>query len=203
MRTPAQASLPADTATALARMADALAWPLLVLDRSGRLQHANKAARMVLATGSPFRLTKGSRRVEPAAALDRAGFAQALQSAFAVGGAARAWPAGPGHLLAVLQRIDAAVPVVFLALPSPEPWQPDVRIYAMSLGLTPAETRVVRELAQGWRAPQVAAALGLAVSTVRSHIASMRRKSGHASTAELLMALSRLPPGVLTHEDGK
>jgi DNA-binding CsgD family transcriptional regulator len=71
--------------------------------------------------------------------------------------------------------------------------------YARSRGLTPAETRVLMHLCAGAQLGDVAAHLGVAVSTVRSHIGTIRMKTGAASMRALLGQLATLPPlmGVL------
>src|SRR5207247_2416741 len=49
--------------------------------------------------------------------------------------------------------------------------------FARSHGLTPAEEQVLAILCQGYSAPEIAAQLHVAVSTVRSHVRSLCAKT--------------------------
>lgn len=108
-------------AAALAAALDALAQPLLLLDRDGRLLHANTAAHECLATGKLLRYDMQG-RPQPARAAWRAGFARALAAAAdgvpgcleppRCGPAASLRPLGAGHVLLALApaRPPPAVP---------------------------------------------------------------------------------------------
>lgn len=65
--------------------------------------------------------------------------------------------------------------------------------------LTGAEVRVLKELCNGVPPAQIAALLGVAISTVRSQIGSMRAKTGADSIRALVRQVAVLPPvkGVL------
>lgn len=71
--------------------------------------------------------------------------------------------------------------------------------YAANRGLTPAESRVLAALSRGQRPEEIAAGLGVQISTVRTQIGSIRLKTGVASIGELVRRVSVLPPlmGVL------
>lgn len=66
--------------------------------------------------------------------------------------------------------------------------------YARSHGLTGAETRVLAGLCDGALPAQIAHDLGVAVSTVRSQIGSLRQKTGAASIRALVRQIAVLPP---------
>lgn len=74
-----------------------------------------------------------------------------------------------------------------------------VQAFARSHGLTPAETRVLTSLRDGMRPSDIARRQGVAISTVRSQIVTVRTKTGTSSIRALLRLLSVLPPmmGVL------
>ena len=76
-----------------------------------------------------------------------------------------------------------------------------VQGFARSHGLTPAETRVLVALCQGVPPCEVAAELGVGISTVRSQIGSIRQKTGAESIRALVRQVAVLPPlmGVLRH----
>lgn len=66
--------------------------------------------------------------------------------------------------------------------------------FALRYGLTPTETEVLKALSAGARPGDVAAQQGVAISTVRTQIQSIRAKSGADSIGELLRQLAMLPP---------
>ncbi len=66
--------------------------------------------------------------------------------------------------------------------------------FALRYGLTPTETEVLKLLSEGARPNKVAEQQGVAISTVRTQIQSIRGKSGAQSIGELLRQLAVLPP---------
>jgi DNA-binding CsgD family transcriptional regulator len=69
-----------------------------------------------------------------------------------------------------------------------------VEFYARSHRLTGAETTVLTELCNGLRPAEIAQRCGVALSTVRSQIGSIRQKTGAGSIAELVRMMIGLPP---------
>jgi DNA-binding CsgD family transcriptional regulator len=194
------------SAQTLACVADALAWPLLVLQPDGALLHANLAARLMLRHGRPLLLSP-QRQVTPADPACRDAFARSLQGAGS-GQPARLLPltqpaptgvpARRAHrynaTVRPLALADGAAPVVLVALNREPSSRADLRAFAAAHGLSGAETRVLERLERGESSAAAAAALGVKPATVRSQMASLRRKTGHASVAHLLHTLARLPP---------
>lgn len=177
-----------DTAVLVA-MADALAWPLLLLRADAQLLHANRAARQVLARGAPLRLQAGG-RVTTAAPAQGAAFAAALTAAAA---GQRPLLLGPGCSLALASLSDtpgARGPVLVALAPADTAQPADLRGFASAHGLSPAETRVLARMAQGERPGDAARALGISAATARSQLAAIRHKTGHASVAALVAAAS-------------
>jgi DNA-binding CsgD family transcriptional regulator len=74
--------------------------------------------------------------------------------------------------------------------------------FARSHGLTATEEHVLGILCQGYSAPQVAAQLKVAVSTVRSHVRSLCSKTRSSGVRELVNRVAVLPPvaPMLLHE---
>ena len=66
--------------------------------------------------------------------------------------------------------------------------------FARGHALTPTEEKVLAVLCQGHSAPQVARRLGVAVSTVRSHVRSLCAKTRTNSVRELVSKVATLPP---------
>jgi DNA-binding CsgD family transcriptional regulator len=69
-----------------------------------------------------------------------------------------------------------------------------VQGFARSYGLTGAETRVLMALCDGTPPTQTAQLLGVAVSTIRSQIGSLRQKTGAESIRALVRQVAVLPP---------
>lgn len=185
---------------ALLRLADALAWPLLLLDADGVLRHANLAARQCLADHQPLRQLAHQRLV-PAAEGLRPAFVAALQAAAAGQPQVLAWPTPDGEIQGRLHRLPLAAGTqtrLMLVLAVNGQPGPDLPAYAGANHLGAPERRVLQALVRAGSVDRVAADLGLAPSTVRRHINALRRKTGHASVAELLMTVGRLPPSMHT-----
>ena len=196
-------SFGAERVPALARMLDALAWPLLLIDAQASLQHANLAARQLLERGHPLQLDPES-RLQPVARPQRAPFTAALAAAAQGQPCVLRWPSPAGSVSAQLQVLPGAPPaLLLLALSAPAGPARQIDDFAQAHGLTVTETRVLHSLAQGLSAPRAAAALGVAVSTTRSHIVALRRKTGHRSVAALLHSLAQLPPTLSALDGGK
>lgn len=66
--------------------------------------------------------------------------------------------------------------------------------FARERGLTGAETRVLQGLCTGLKPSEIAARQGVALSTVRTQVRSLRSKTGTPSIRELLRQVSTLPP---------
>jgi len=68
-----------------------------------------------------------------------------------------------------------------------------LQLYGRACRLTPAETRVLRGLADGLAPQEIAERDSVLLSTVRSHIRSIREKTGTRSITELTHTLVGLP----------
>lgn len=66
--------------------------------------------------------------------------------------------------------------------------------FARDHGLTPAETRILAALCEGRAPGSIAATQGVALSTVRSQIGSIRTKTGAESIRGLVRQVAVLPP---------
>ncbi len=205
----AAARPPADLVPALVRMADALAWPLVLVDEQGALHHANHSGRTVLARGQPLRLD-AQQRLQPASPSHRADFCLALQAAAAGQVRELRWPGKPGGTSATLRPL-APLPgrsvlllldlkPDFLAAPVR---RPDVVAYGQAHGLSAAQQQLLQTLADGRRVAQMAGDLRLPPSTLRSRLVTLRCKTGHRSLGDLLRTLWALPPALGAGADGK
>lgn len=69
----------------------------------------------------------------------------------------------------------------------------ELQLFASSIGLTLAESRVLSGLVHGKRPAQIARQHGVLPSTVRSQAAALRQKAQCASIGQLLERVARLP----------
>ena len=69
-----------------------------------------------------------------------------------------------------------------------------VDFYARSHGLTSAEMNVLKHICSGMKPKEIARDNGVAISTVRSHICSIRVKTQTDSIRELINRVAVLPP---------
>jgi DNA-binding CsgD family transcriptional regulator len=181
----------------LALMLEEMAHGVLLVTADGLLCHANQPARDELAAAGTLVLLHG--RVGPARADELARLQVALQEAaagrrrlFSLGGGDRPLtvaavplpPARPGDDPLVLLVLGRRTHVEALT----------IDFYARTQGLTGAEANVLRGLCRGLRPKEVARDCGVAVSTVRTQISSIRQKTHSQSIRALLERVAALPP---------
>jgi DNA-binding CsgD family transcriptional regulator len=95
----------------------------------------------------------------------------------------------------IFVRCAAALVLTPVTLPQ----APPVELVQSLFDLTPAEARVARSLAAGETVDGIAAAGGVAHSTVRSHLRSVLEKTGCHRQAEIVALLTGISPARLTH----
>jgi len=190
----------------LTRMLDEIDYGMLMVNAEAHVMYANHAARHELDGQHPLRMlgqTLVSHRGEDVAPL-----CEALASAQR--GLRKLLTLGSGE-----QRVSiSVVPLpgdinergggraTLLVLGKRQMCAPlSVQGFARSMQLTPAETRVLDMLCNGVRPTEVATRQGVALSTVRTQIGSIRSKTGAASIRELVRQVGLLPPlvGALRH----
>lgn len=181
----------------LALLVDELAHGVLVVTIDSRLVHANQAARNELArrrvlvcrndllqASSP----ESERILQEALARAAEGKRSLVELAA---------PAGPGLAIAALPLKSPAGARPRAALFFARAAICDslmLCFYARANGLTATEEQVLGILCQGFSAPQVAAQLKVAVSTVRSHVRSLCAKTRSSGVRELVSRVAVLPP---------
>jgi DNA-binding CsgD family transcriptional regulator len=177
---------------------DELAYGVAVVSGRGELLHANHAARQELARNPVLQLHDGRLRVqapEDTQALQDAltkavdgrrslitlGMADGPRVSLAVVPVRRSREGGPAHAALMFSRPSVCGSLMLC-------------FFARSHSLTPAEENVLSILCQGFSAPEAAAQLKVAVSTVRSHVRSLCAKTRSNSVRELVRRVAMLPP---------
>ena len=194
-------------ATIFAGILDSLRAGLFLIGPNGQIIHANAAGRGILATNDVLR-SIGGRLVARDAAFNHALrdiFAGRCEAAIGSHGLALALTARDGachvahilplgeaarDLVGVTSKVVAAVFVCEAALEISSCADVIQRAYQ----LTPTELRVLLAIVNVGGIPQVAAALGVAVSTIKTHVGRLYDKTGAVRQADLV----KLVVGFLT-----
>jgi len=199
---PAAASLArprdGDSSSCLAQMLDEIDYGMLLVAADAQVVYLNHAARAELDGHHPLQLL--GRTLRAGRALDVAPLFDAL--AAAQRGLRRLLTLGDGeHRVGVSVVPLPGAPndprgrMTLLVLGKRQVCQQlSVQGFARSVALTPAETRVLELLCRGVRPTEIARTVGVAVSTVRTQIGSIRAKTGAASIRDLVRQVAVLPP---------
>ena len=180
------------------QMLDQVDYPMLLVDEDGCLIHANATARAAIDALHPITLTDGvvrARASQDAAPLRRAldvAVRPGLRSLVTLRGEATpvcaavvplraAGTAGRGMALLILGRKSMGEDLS-------SQW------FGRCHGLTPAESRVLHLLCEGLLPGEIAIRQGVAESTIRTQICSIRAKTGTQNIRALLRRVAMLPP---------
>lgn len=185
----------------------------LLLDRNGRIIHANDPAEMLLTAGDGLSFDRNG-RLQLAAILptESAALARALALASDVAAGASVGlsepvrvtrPSGTGPLLVIpvplpppafelWELADSARVLVLIIDPGARNFAPASALQS-GFSLTGAEARVAMLVGSGLSGPQAAQALGVAPATVKTHLSRCFEKMGVRSQVELARMLSALP----------
>ena len=175
---------------------DEIDYGVLVLDtQSGRLHHANRLGTQECRDDGPLSLERGcvrARRTDCQRELERALSlaAQSRRSLVSLHSGADAQPVAVVPLTGTGERTLALL--VFGKRQACETLS--VGFFARLHGLTPAEAAVLQGLCEGQRPSEVARHAGVAVSTVRTQVSSIRQKTATASIRDLINKVATLPP---------
>ena len=182
--------------TLLRNVLDALNLGLLLVDADAQVLHANQAAHLTCKPGALVELAGPrlhllpSHRQQLAAALRLASRHQWSMLLLRQGAACLSVGVVP-------MSGDDSSPDLTALLVIDAPGQPSglaLQFFCQAHRLTTAESAVLLALCQGMKPGQVAAAGGVAISTVRSQIATVREKAHAASISHLMHMVGALPP---------
>jgi DNA-binding CsgD family transcriptional regulator/PAS domain-containing protein len=197
--------LKAADAASLADILDGLSAGMCLVDAGGRIVHANAACHFILDAGD-FLSTIGGRIVASDAKID-----QALRELFAAAGSGDAaigirgialplkaqdgscyvahvlpLTSGARRLAGIAYSATAALFICKVATQIRSPPE----IIARAYNLTPTELRVLMAIVEVGGVPEVAVALGVAESTVKTHLGRLFVKTGAGRQADLVKVVA-------------
>ncbi|HXF47297.1 MAG TPA: LuxR C-terminal-related transcriptional regulator [Burkholderiaceae bacterium] len=176
----------------LQALLDAVPDPVLLLDRDAFIAYRNAGAQpatlacLTIAGGRVLRFAGvASEPFERVFARARAGVGSRAMVVLAAGGRAHVWRLTFGPL----PQAGAGGAAAVVLVDPPPAWVPTPALSCL-FGLTPAEARVLALLLQSQSPREIAAALQIATTTVRSHLKALYAKTGTRRQAELIALAS-------------
>lgn len=184
---------------------DMLSTPIVLTNAEAQIVRANRAARDMLRAGDPILSDRGrlATHHEVVTASLRASIRQAAENEAAIGTAGLGLPApfadqrpALAHVLPlasppVRTRIEPSATAAIFISTAEKALAPSSALAAL-FELTPAEHRVLDSVLAGRNQTETAAHLGLAESTVKSHLGRIFSKTGVTGQSELGRLAERL-----------
>lgn len=197
-------------AAAFRRLVESLAHAVLIVTADMRVVFANEAAEALLNERAVANLT-GGRLTLPFAHAERA-IARAVllgeRDEVALGAAginvplASAEAPAIAHVLPLARResearfADSAAAAIFISVAGVTP-TPAIEAIAALFGLTPAEARVMTQVADGKSRKAIALSQGVSDSTVKSQLSAIYDKTGMHDQRQLELLIREITPPVL------
>ncbi len=187
----------------VAQVLDLFAYGVMVVSQTGKLTFANRAALRACTFSTGLQLAEG--HVRPTDAHERCEFERALRLAAEGRRSMLTLRRGrPRLTIATLPLDDGGIvadePAVLLAFGRDAICEPLNEVFfAREYGLTSAECTVLTALCTGLRPSDVAAHCGVAISTIRTQICSLRHKTGATHITDLVRMMTGLPPILPVH----
>lgn len=196
---PERRSAPSLVQQVFTAMLDEVDYGLLLVTDGDRVLHANRAARSELDESHPLQLLGDQLRVRRPQ--DVAALRQAIDAA-CQRGLRKMLTLGDPHRLVCMAIVplprgigDGPSPPTLLILGKQRVCeQLSIHWFARSHELTPAESAVLEHLCTGQDPTDIAEQLGVAISTVRTQVSSIRQKTGASNIRELVRKVAVLPP---------
>ena len=182
---------------ALTRMLDIVDYGMLVVSGESRVIYTNRVAREELDAEHPLHLAEHELRVRNfrdvekwRQAISRA-HSRGMQALLTLGDAS-----GMGLNISVVPLSESddqpTTLIIFGRRHVCHELSSDA--FARQHGLTAAETRVLKLLSAGHRPNEIRQVLGVRLTTVRTHISSIRAKTHTRDIGEIMHRVARLPP---------
>lgn len=185
---------PADPMSLLLHALDEIDYGVLLVDDTGRLRFANQAAWRHSGPDGALRIDDGHVQLRDAEA-QRAwpkALWQARQGARSLIGTV---DASGRRMVAVIPMRTTGGNAVLLLIGRPQLCEPlTMAFFARAHHLSNAETSVLQALTDGLSPAEIARRAGVAITTVRTQIGSLRAKTGAASIRALIGQVAALPP---------
>jgi DNA-binding CsgD family transcriptional regulator/PAS domain-containing protein len=187
---------------------DLIAIGVVLVDGQARIIHSNRAAQAMLDAGSPIRSDRGDLRAimpETTSAL-KAAIAKGAGTEGEIGSAGIGIPTpgadgGPAliHVLPLASgdfraRIAPGASAALFITPARDGSGAPTPALAALFDLSPAETRTLERVIAGDTPAEAAAALGIALPTIRTHLAHIFEKTGTSRQAELVRLATKFSP---------
>jgi DNA-binding CsgD family transcriptional regulator/PAS domain-containing protein len=192
----------------LAATLDSFNAGILVVANQGRILHANSAARGMLSERAPIAAVNGFLSVRDkqarealARAIELAQTDEATIGENGIGIALRGQGSAVAHVLPLARgelrtRLAPQATAAIFVTQSSDPAPGDIGAVAASYGLTPAEMRMLSQLAAGASPAEAAEVLGISANTAKTHLAHIFSKLGVSRQADLTALVNRLVPPV-------
>jgi DNA-binding CsgD family transcriptional regulator len=183
------------------RVLEEIDYGLLLLSASGELQHANQLgldelsrARFLhvddgLVVGPSVALTQELRRGLQAAAQGRRHMLMLRDGGDVL----------PVTCVPLMPMEGSATPVLLMLARQSATRNLNVGFFSRTHGLTAAEESVLRHLCEGLQVKEIARVKGITPSTVRTHLRSLREKTGLRHIRLLAQRVAMLPPMLPTN----
>jgi DNA-binding CsgD family transcriptional regulator len=183
----------------LMRVFDEIDYGMLIIDAQGRILHANHLARHELANGRII-MSYGNSLLGSSAEFTSQ-IQQAMESSFRGQRKLLMMTVGDKELSLAFtplsHPLEADAPSVLVLLSRQSTCDNlAVRMFARTLNLSPSEESVLMGLCRGLSIADIPRQHGVAESTVRSQIKTLREKAGAPSIRRLLHRVNSLPPVV-------
>ena len=194
----------------LSETLDTLKLGVVLADQDSRILHANRSAEHMMRNGGPVRDGGGRLHAEDATAsaeikaaigiaarneseIGKTGLSVRLSSDSKAPVVAHVLPLAKGD---IRTRLDpTAVAAVFINSNGED--ENKILATSAAFSLTPAETRVLHRVLSGRNVSEAAHDLGVAASTVRTHLDNIFLKTGVSRQGELVRLVARMMPVAL------
>ena len=180
----------------LSGMLDHVDYPMLLVDGDLQLLHANRAGWRSLDESQACDPQDGELQLRCPS--DMAALRRAIDTACTLGLRSfvllkHAWDGR--DTVSVLPQRQGTDPAALLMLGKVALCEAlTLQAFARNSGLTDSEARVLNELCAGHRIHDIALSHGVALSTIRTQVGSLRAKTGARSISHLLRQVASLPP---------